>query len=176
MKAWKECFGWFGEPDGEQLQILAKDKVCVEVGSYEGRSTVALLEVAQHVNAVDYFRSHKNGQCQEDKFTTMDKFKENTEGADNLTVWIGSSLHACRNFEDDSIDLVFIDALHTYEAVLCDIVAWYNKLKMGGTFCFHDYMSHPPVKKAVDTIFPKVDVISDFAWTTKQFSNIWERK
>ena len=175
MKPWNEIEGWFTAQEACKLQELAVDNVCIEVGSYKGRSTVVLLEVAKHVNAVDYFRSHVNGQCQMDYYTTLDDFKENTSGAENLTIWIGSSLHAVRDFDDDSVDLVFIDALHTYEAVLCDIVAWYNKLKMGGIYCFHDYSTHPPVKKAVDTIFKIDGAVGNLCWATKNNPELWNR-
>lgn len=55
---------------------------------------------------------------------------------------------------DASLDFVFLDADHTYDAVVRDIAAWFPKLKADGVFCGHDY-DHPQfpswgVKKAVD--------------------------
>jgi predicted O-methyltransferase YrrM len=121
----------------------------------------------EHVHAVDYFRSHANGQCQEMDYTTLEEFKQNTEGGP-VTIWIGSSLHACRNFEPNSLDLVFIDALHTYDAVRSDILSWWSRLKMGGIMCFHDYVTFPDVTRAIDETFLKLDGRAhSFVWGTE---------
>ena len=37
--------------------------------------------------------------------------------------------NACRYFEDESLDLIHIDGLHTYEAVKNDYEMWGGKLK-----------------------------------------------
>ena len=51
---------------------------------------------------------------------------------------------------DESVDLVYIDADHSYEGVRNDIAAWWPKLRNGGVIAFHDYeMSHYGVKQAV---------------------------
>lgn len=177
MKPWKEVDGWFSEEEGEALQKLSVGKVCLEVGSYKGRSTCAMLEVAKHVHAVDYFRSNLNGQCQEETYTTLEDFKQNTEGG-AVTVWIGSSLHACRNFEPESLDLVFIDGLHTYEATRSDILSWWERLKTGGIMCFHDYVTFEGVTRAVDETFLELDGRAhSFVWGTKKVPFLkWEKQ
>jgi hypothetical protein len=52
-------------------------------------------------------------------------------------------------FDDSSIDLIFIDGDHTYDAVKNDCILWWNKLKTGGIMCWDDYYWEG-VKKAVD--------------------------
>ena len=59
---------------------------------------------------------------------------------------------AASDFEDDSLDFVFIDADHTYEGVKKDIDAWYPKVKKGGLVSGHD-IDWPDVKRAVDENF-----------------------
>ncbi len=50
-------------------------------------------------------------------------------------------------YKDKSIDFVFIDGDHSYDAVIKDIKAWLPKIKTGGILSGHDY-EIPSVKKA----------------------------
>lgn len=60
------------------------------------------------------------------------------------------SVDAAHIFADKSLDFVYIDANHTYEAVCSDIEAWWPKVKPGGIFAGHDFNDcSPEVKRAV---------------------------
>jgi predicted O-methyltransferase YrrM len=64
----------------------------------------------------------------------------------------GDSAAAAASFDDESVDLVFIDADHSEEGVRRDIAAWLPKLRLGGILSGHDYGSthHAGVTRAVD--------------------------
>jgi predicted O-methyltransferase YrrM len=62
--------------------------------------------------------------------------------------------------EDGSLDLVFIDAGHTTEAVREDIQLWRPKLRPGGLLCGDDY-HWPSVRKAVDLKIGTVQTARD---------------
>lgn len=65
------------------------------------------------------------------------------------------SHEAVTEFEDESLDFVFIDGDHSYDGVKLDIKLWLPKVKKGGWIGFHDY-DHPRlpgVKQAIDEAF-----------------------
>ena len=68
------------------------------------------------------------------------------------------SVEAAKQYENNSIDLVWIDAGHSYEEVKEDIKAWYPKVRYGGLIAGHDFainhdVSRDGVVKAVLEIF-----------------------
>jgi hypothetical protein len=114
----------------------------VEVGSWKGRSTHALLSGTNGVVfAVDHFKGNPeemqsvHGEAQEHDIHAL--FLENTKDFDNLVVMKMESGEAALNFEDSSVDMIFIDGSHTYENARRDIELWLPKCY--GLFCGHDF-------------------------------------
>lgn len=54
------------------------------------------------------------------------------------------SVEAARTIADASLDLVFIDADHSYEGVKADLAAWVPKVKAGGWIGGHDFRNPAP--------------------------------
>jgi len=54
--------------------------------------------------------------------------------------WRTTSLQAATMTSDASMDFIYLDARHDYEAVMDDLRAWYPKLRPGGVFAGHDYV------------------------------------
>lgn len=57
------------------------------------------------------------------------------------------------DFEDNSIDAIYIDGNHSYEAVTEDIKCWSPKVKQGGLIIGDDYLTFEGVRKAVNDSF-----------------------
>lgn len=157
--------GWMGY---EELQWLYNTAGCmetiVEIGSWKGRSTHALLSGCEGtVWAVDHFKG-SNGReflLAEAKEKDIHKiFLGNVGHFKNLKVLKMNSLKASEQFEDGSVDMVFIDGDHAYEAVKADIKAWFPKARK--LICGHDYPFRG-VRKAVHEIFHTVRV-KDNIW------------
>ena len=76
------------------------------------------------------------------------------------------SVEAAAEVADGCLDLVFIDADHSYEGCKADIIAWRPKLKPGGWLMGHDYcpQSFPGVVQAVDELVPGAKIDVDFVW------------
>lgn len=73
------------------------------------------------------------------------------------------SHEAVRIVDDESMDLVFIDANHSYKSTKEDIEMWAPKVRKGGVICGHDY-ENPQwagVKKAVDEIYPNATILKE---------------
>jgi hypothetical protein len=123
----------------------------VEIGSYKGKSTHALLSGCKGmVYAVDHF---KGSQAPEDATHGKSgelEFLENVKGFTNLTLIKQPSNRAAQLFEDLSVDMVFIDAGHLYEEVLEDLRLWVPKAKK--LTCGHDG-SMNSVTQALDKYF-----------------------
>jgi hypothetical protein len=84
---------------------------------------------------------------------------------DRLKVLQMDTVAAAQEVADGSLDFVFIDAEHTYEAVGADIDAWRSKVKAGGIISGHDYGHErfPGVKQAVDERL-KPKTADDHVW------------
>jgi predicted O-methyltransferase YrrM len=106
-----------------------------------------------------------------DKMSDFEKIARERLGAYRERVMIlkDFSLNAASRIPDRSLDFVFIDALHTYEAVRDDIRAWAPKVRAGGLVAGHDY-NWEGVRAAVDE-FAREKGISGFC--TPLASDIW---
>ncbi len=69
------------------------------------------------------------------------------------------SKDAVRLVDDESLDLVYIDADHSYESTLEDIKMWKPKVRKGGILCGHDYDKErqPWIIDAVHKVFKEVN-------------------
>lgn len=136
------------------------NSVIVEVGSWVGRSICYLgVELINRnktpkVYAVDTWlgsQEHNNHTILKDD-ALYNTFLKNIAPLGGLIAPVRlDSISAAAIFEDSSIDFLFLDASHQYEDVKRDIVAWYPKIKPGGTFAGHDVDGGwPGVNRAID--------------------------
>jgi hypothetical protein len=156
--------GWSSDEELRFLRRFAFDSDSVaEVGSWKGRSTRELLKACKgKVYAVDHWKGSKDfvtevGVFAEDVYA---EFMQNVGIFDNLVVLKGNSVDIAKSFNGNKVDMVYIDAGHTYEEVKADIEAWLPKCKK--YLCGHDYCMSE-VKKAVDEKFKNVEII-DSIW------------
>lgn len=54
------------------------------------------------------------------------------------------SLDAVKDFENESLDFVYIDGNHDFQNVANDIVEWEKKVRIGGIVAGHDYRRFKP--------------------------------
>jgi predicted O-methyltransferase YrrM len=68
----------------------------------------------------------------------LKKAKERLKGK-NVVFIRKTSMDALEDFEDESLDFVFIDGNHSFEYVIADIAGWSKKVRKGGIVSGHDY-------------------------------------
>jgi hypothetical protein len=160
------------------LPQWAGDAIAVEIGSYQGESTLTFAKSGKfsRIYAIDPWSDEV---YDEDDKATLHCPMGFVEVAFeiNLKQYIskgvvhklkGTGEQWIKEFMDNTVDFIYIDANHTYSAVKKDILMWKSKLRYGGILAGHDYGTHPGVKKAVDEIFGSPDkTFSDFSWMVR---------
>ena len=53
------------------------------------------------------------------------------------------SMEALADIPDESLDFVYIDAMHDFDNVMMDIIGWSKKVKHGGVISGHDFTRLP---------------------------------
>jgi hypothetical protein len=70
----------------------------------------------------------------------------------NAQLHKGFSADIAKDFEDGSLDAVYIDANHSFESVIEDIEVWTPKVRKGGVVSGHDYRRHRSNCKVVEAV------------------------
>jgi hypothetical protein len=126
------------------LVAALRPAVMVELGTQYGESYFAFCQaiaecgVACKSFAVDTWRGDPHtGAYDEAAFREV--CAHNQKHYANFSTLLRTTFdQAAGQFFDASIDLLHIDGLHTYEAVLHDFETWFPKVKAGGIILMHD--------------------------------------
>lgn len=167
--------GMMSEKELTWLYQTAREMTSVlEVGSWKGRSAHALLSGCQGpVYSVDHWdldyihRGRGPGadlqRSREVLAGARRTFLESVGQFANLKIIMLPSLQAAKAFQDDSIDMVFIDGAHSFGAVKADIQEW--KPKANRILSGHDYCpKHPGVMQAVNELMGADFQTCDTIW------------
>ncbi|WP_068532511.1 class I SAM-dependent methyltransferase [Paenibacillus glacialis] len=135
---------WFAY---DYIKFVAPKKI-VELGTHYGCSFFAFCQSVKDfglnskVIAVDTWAGDEQaGYYGEDVYDTVKNTV--TEYFHDIDVELNRMVFddALQQMEDNSIDLLHIDGLHTYEAVKHDFETWLPKLAENGVILFHDVFS-----------------------------------
>lgn len=177
---------WFNYTDlySRVVQDSKDNSHFVEVGSWKGRSAsflaVEIINSGKNIkfDCIDHWEGsweHKKGGPVYDPLTdTKDglynEFLKNISPVKHIINPIRkSSEEAVKEYEDESLDFVFIDAGHEYDDVKKDIEIWLPKVKKGGILAGHDYSNDSPgVVRAVQETLPGFTRVSLICWEYKK--------
>jgi len=170
--------GWFDFPNiyTEMVNKFDSGSYFVEIGSWLGRSTsymaVEIINSGKDIkfDCIDGWEGsveHKDNTYVINK-TLYEEFLKNVEPVlDHINPIKGFSYDVVNNYQDNSIDFLFIDGAHDYESVKKDLIDWYPKVKKNGVIAGHDYNvgNFPGLVTAVNEFFNNENIIRNgWSW------------
>ena len=164
--------GWFSEEDAGIYRFAVNHSAgpghFVELGSYKGRSAAfAAVEIANSKKDIklDCIDIWQPNLMYDD--LDFEAFKRNMLPVERYYNAIKmDSTEASQRYVDRSLDFVFIDADHSYEAAKQDMMTWWPKVKINGIIGGHDEQ-HEPVSRAVKEIFGEYNIIGNCWYVIK---------
>lgn len=149
---YQSIFGWFDFEDHyrDATASAQPGAVFVEVGAWLGKSTSFMAtEIANSGKPITFYvvdtwlgtdDDPKHQAFIAEHGSVKPVFDANLAHVrDYYRALQMPSVEAAATFADNSVDFIWIDADHNYDAVKADLVAWTPKLKPGGVMGGHDF-------------------------------------
>ncbi|OUU50894.1 MAG: hypothetical protein CBC25_07250 [Pelagibacteraceae bacterium TMED65] len=137
------------------IAIYMQDKIIegAEIGVYEGDHGEYILNnnyfkesrvKLKKLSLIDPFSEYtdSNGKvffAGEDGNKFYEKVKKRFSEYKNAELIRKTSEDAAKDFEDETLDFIYIDGDHNYAPFKKDLEIWYQKLKKNGVLCGDDY-------------------------------------
>ena len=143
----------------EKLAELAAGAKVLEIGSWMGRSTIALASTAKSVVTVDWHE----GDFYAGHEDTLPVLRENLRkyGCSNVQIVVGRIEDVATKLDTD-FDFVFVDADHSEESAMRHYTIALFHIRDGGVICFHDY-GRFGVTPVVDSLPYDLEVVESLA-------------
>ena len=142
----------------------------IEIGSYVGESTTIFAQNFKEVVSVDPYVDNYDPNDVTCRCWPLDvvynEFLLNSLPYPNIRNIRLSSNDAVGPLNRSTWDFVYIDGIHTYEAVSNDIDNYRGMIKPGGFIAGHDY-GIPGVKQAVDERLTVIQTFKDTSWIAR---------
>jgi glycosyltransferase involved in cell wall biosynthesis len=142
---WVKESAWTGHmPFGYWLMGEIRPKVFVELGTHNGNSYFSFCQAVRDESltsrcyAVDTWKGDKQAGSYGKKVYDLVNRHNESQYKKFSTLYRMTFDQALGRFQDQSVDLLHIDGLHTYEAVRHDFQSWLPKLVPGAIVLFHD--------------------------------------
>jgi hypothetical protein len=186
---WTDVPGWFSHSNAYKSFVdrAPNDATFVEIGTFMGRSTCCMGELIKNSGknikfyTVDTFAGSIGEEWHSDIINQLSKnnsdlyqqflyYVKQCKVDDFITPIHSTSLDAANQFDDGSLDMIYVDGGHTYQEVFDDLTAWYPKLKSGGIIAGDDYGTWPSVNEAVNEYF------KDQNLNILEYGHVWEHQ
>jgi hypothetical protein len=164
---WMQLSTWLEgmeAPKGAEIGVFAGELSCRLLQKPD--LTLTMVDSWKQGDGGDDFHANLS-QTQQDYYLGATKAATAFAG-ERARILVKDSVDAAKEIEDHSLDFVFIDANHTYEACKADVEAWLPKVKHTGFIAGHDYENpgYPSwgVKRAVEEVLGTVEVGANYCW------------
>lgn len=159
----RDVQGWMSPDQAERLyraaaSTRAGDQI-VEIGSFQGRSTIVLAHGAPDevsVVAIDPHAGNDRGPQEIEGYAEQAATDHERFMANLAVAGVSHRVRHVREFSDrahshvhGSIDVLYIDGAHRYAPARADIVEWGARVVPGGTMLIHDSFSSLGVTLAI---------------------------
>lgn len=154
---------------------------CLEIGCFEGRSTVYLLDnilthKSSRIDVIDTFHGSVDeiGMSKLDLDNLLDIFQYNTRHhKEKINIHIGESNNILRKLDTSpTYDIIYIDGSHVASDILADAVLSHSLLKQYGLLIFDDYLwineSKKTPKMAIDSFINIYEEYYEILWSDYQ--------
>jgi hypothetical protein len=146
MNKWLCTSPWAGHRNFayDLIRFIKPDNI-VELGTHFGCSFFAFCQAVKDFSlktkliAVDNWKGDKHAGFYDEKvFNIVKRTVKRYFSALDIELKRKTFKEALKEIENNSISILHIDGLHTYEAVSDDFESWLPKLKKDGIVLFHD--------------------------------------
>jgi hypothetical protein len=155
--------GWLTDDQARRLHAAAAAVAppgrIVEIGSFRGRSTIALASAAPEaveVVAIDPHAGTDRGPQEIETDAATGETDHERFLANLARAGVRGRVRHVRSFSQDAlaevegdIDVLYVDGAHRYRPARDDIVAWGARVAPGGTMLIHDAFSSIGVTLAI---------------------------
>ena len=140
---------WFSEKNPEKVVIQFeeflsefKGKPCMflEIGSFEGMSTIWMLENILTEERSQIFCIDAWAEWTGDAFVRFVSNINKTGFRNKVHIVKGDSSEELRVFPNHYFDFIYVDGNHDEKAVIKDAIGSFRVLKRGGIIAFDDYL------------------------------------
>lgn len=167
---YKNIQGWFDYQDFYDFILSQFDEgLFIEIGVWKGKSVAYMAERIKELNktiilfGIDTFKGTEGDTelMNDPELNSLLKICKNNLKSLSVHIMIGNSQKVHKKFPDKSVDFLFIDGDHRYEAVKKDIQLWLPKIIPGGFISGHDYVreGNCGVIDAVNEFFPNINIM-----------------
>lgn len=125
-----EIFNDLGYRKGAEVGVLQgefSEKLCMGIPSLE-------LYCIDPWKQTDGFKDYTNHTLAKSYRVAKERLAKY-----NVVIIKKTSIEAVKQFEDNSLDFVYLDGDHTFKNVVMDICEWIKKIRIGGIISGHDF-------------------------------------
>lgn len=136
--------------------------VGAEIGVYKGEFTELFCKVGLKMYAIDPWIAYSGAGRTQRRQERQDFLYGHTQRVlapyNDCTIIRKTSVDALNDFQDGSLDFVYIDGDHEFSHIAADLVGWSKKVRVGGVVSGHDYYcTDPHARNSICHVEPVLD-------------------